>query len=147
MSEEPNYITNFSDLLRQFFRVVNDRLESVGQTLDLVSQLLHVRLLVGHQLLEVERNDGVQHRQHLVCSEHNKILKGSIEEERRIVSPTGYKYHCRARARQGSTVRLNFTTEKMFLWCWNFLKNILHNSNEYKSPWRSGVVGRDHGTD
>ena len=48
---------------------MNDRLEGVRQTLDLLPQLLHVGLLVGHQLLEVERNDGVQHRQHLVCSE------------------------------------------------------------------------------
>ena len=48
---------------------MNDRLECVRQALDLVSQLLHVRLLVRHQLLQIERNDGVQHRQHLVCSE------------------------------------------------------------------------------
>ena len=35
----------------------------------------------------------------------------------------------------------------MFFWCWNFLINILDNSNEYKSPRRPRVVGRHHGTD
>ena len=56
---------------------MNDRLEGVRQTLDLLPQLLHVGLLVGHQLLEVERNDGVQHRQHLVCSgDIEKLVKG-----------------------------------------------------------------------
>ena len=48
---------------------MNDSLESVRQPLDLVPRLLHVGLLVPHQLSEVEWHDGVQHRQHLVCSE------------------------------------------------------------------------------
>ena len=68
---------------------MNNRLEGLGQTLDLLSQLLHVRLLVGHQLLEVERNDGVQDRQHLVCSENTKILTSSLEEETSIVNSYG----------------------------------------------------------
>ena len=50
---------------------MNDSLESVRQPLDLVPRLLHVGLLVPHQLSEVEWHDGVQHRQHLVSPAHS----------------------------------------------------------------------------
>ena len=54
--------------LGEFVRVVDDGLEGVGQTLDLLPQLLHVGRLVADQLAQVERQDGVQDGEHLVSS-------------------------------------------------------------------------------
>ena len=54
--------------LGEFVRVVDDGLEGVGQPLDLLPQLLHVRRLVADQLAQVEGQDGVQDGEHLVRS-------------------------------------------------------------------------------
>ena len=54
--------------LGEFVRVVDDGLEGVGQPLDLLPQLLHVRRLVADQLAQVEGQDGVQDGEHLVSS-------------------------------------------------------------------------------
>ena len=61
--------------LGEFVRVVDDGLEGVGQPLDLLPQLLHVRRLVADQLAQVEGQDGVQDGEHLVSSAHGQWIQ------------------------------------------------------------------------